>query len=142
MCLRDSRGTGRTEGYLTLVAAAAVLCSALVSFSFFTAIHPGDECLLFISVRGEALIYGNPAGCHFMAYGHCLAVAGALALLAMLFCAPRKGFVKRPNPRESASNRDAFISQSSAHFRFTLKDCLTSSTTIIYDILLCHFAVT
>ena len=39
-------------------------------------------------------------------------------------------------------NRDAFISQRSAHFRFTLKDRLTSSTTIIYDILLCHFAVT
>ena len=59
-----------------------------------------------LSVRGEALIYGNPAGCHFLAWGHCLAVAGALALLGMLFCAPRKGFVKRPNPlRESASNR-------------------------------------
>ena len=39
-------------------------------------------------------------------------------------------------------SRDAFISQRSAHFRFTLKDRLTSSTTIIYDILLCHFAVT
>ena len=38
--------------------------------------------------------------------------------------------------------RDAFISQRSAHFRFTLKDRLTSSMTIIYDILLCHFAVT
>ena len=109
MCVRDS-GTGRTEAYLALVSVAAVLCSSLVAFSFFTLIHPGDECLLFISVRGEALIYGNPAGCHFMAYGHCLAVAGALALLAMLFCAPRKGFVKRPpppqqQPRESASNR-------------------------------------
>ena len=56
-------------------------------------------------MRGEALIYGNPAGCHFMAWGHCLAVIGALALLGMLFCSPaaRKGFVKRP--RESASNR-------------------------------------
>lgn len=103
MCFRDSR-TGRTEGYLSLVAAAAILCSALVSFSFFALIHPGDECLLFISVRGEALIYGNPAGCQFMAVGHCLAVAGALALLGMIFCAPRKGFVKRP-PRASASNR-------------------------------------
>ena len=30
----------------------------------------GDECLLFVSVRGEALIYGNPAGCNFIAYGH------------------------------------------------------------------------
>ena len=38
--------------------------------------------------------------------------------------------------------RDAFISQRSAHFRFTVKDRLTSRTTIIYDILLCHFAVT
>ena len=48
MCFRDSR-TGRTEGYLTLVAAAAILCSALVAFSFIaTMIYPGDECLLFI----------------------------------------------------------------------------------------------
>ena len=76
MCFRDSR-TGRTECYLTLVAAAAILLSALVFFSIFAVmIYPGDECLLFISVRGEALIYGNPAGCHFMAWGHCLAIAG------------------------------------------------------------------
>ena len=115
MCFRNS-GTGRTEAYLALVSVAAVLCSSLVAFAFFTLIHPGDECLLFISVRGEALIYGNPAGCHFMAYGHCLAVAGALALLGMLFCAPRKGFVKRPppQPRESASNRTLRSRPSSA----------------------------
>ena len=37
---------------------------------------------------------------------------------------------------------DAFISQRSAHFQITLQDGLTSSTTIIYDILHCHFVVT
>ena len=42
----------------------------------------------------------------------------------------------------SPRTRDAFISQRSAHFRFTLKDRLTSSMPISYDILLCHFAVT
>ena len=26
------------------------------------------------SVRGEALIYGNPAGCNFISYGHCFLV--------------------------------------------------------------------
>ena len=38
--------------------------------------------------------------------------------------------------------RNAFISQSSAHFRLTLGVRLTLSTTIICDILPCHFAVT
>ena len=29
------------------------------------------------SVRGEALIYGNPAGCNFISYGHsCVVLAG------------------------------------------------------------------
>ena len=35
----------------------------------FILIYPGDECLLFVSVRGEALIYGNPVGCQFIAFG-------------------------------------------------------------------------
>jgi hypothetical protein len=40
----------------------------------FSLVYPGDECLLFVSVRGEALIYGNPAGCNFIAYGHCIII--------------------------------------------------------------------
>jgi hypothetical protein len=104
MCIHKS-GSGRTECYLFLVALLAVLSSALVSFSMFVVSFPGgDECLLFISVRGEALIYGNPAGCHFMGFGHAIAVLGAAVLMGLLFCTPRKGFVKRP-PRETASNR-------------------------------------
>ena len=50
--------------------------------------------------------------------------------------------VEHGGDADLAARRDAFISQRSAHFRFTLKDRLTSSMTIIYDILLCHFAVT
>ena len=45
-------------------------------------------------------------------------------------------------PTENIVARSAFISQSSAHFRFTLGVRLTSGMTIICDILLCNFAVT
>ena len=52
----------------------AILFSLGVSAPMFIVVYPGDECLLFVSVRGEALIYGNPAGCNFIAYGHCIII--------------------------------------------------------------------
>jgi hypothetical protein len=52
----------------------AILFSFGVSVPMFSLVYPGDECLLFVSVRGEALIYGNPAGCNFIAYGHCIII--------------------------------------------------------------------
>ncbi len=85
--------------------------SLLSAVPMFALTHPGDECLLFVSVRGEALIYGNPAGCDFVAYGHCCVAAGVAVLLGMLFCRRRKGFVERgkgkgkKSARETASNR-------------------------------------
>ena len=49
---------------------AGICFSAGVTVPMFILTYPGDECLLFVSARGEALIYGNPAGCHFISYGH------------------------------------------------------------------------
>ena len=71
MCCRR-----KSECYLVLLLMAAICLSALVLVPMFILTHPGDECLLFISVRGEALIYGNPVGCNFISYGHCVTIAG------------------------------------------------------------------
>ena len=47
------------------------LFSLGVAVSMGILMYPGfDECLLFVGVRGEALIYGNPHGCNFMIVGH------------------------------------------------------------------------
>ncbi len=66
----------RAECYLVLLSTGCLVMSLLSAVPMFILSHPGDECLLFVSVRGEALIYGNPAGCNFIAYGHCFAAAG------------------------------------------------------------------
>ena len=71
MCCRT-----RAECYVFLLGLACAAMSLLAALPMFVLTHPGDECLLFISVRGEALIYGNPAGCNFVAYGHSLGVVG------------------------------------------------------------------
>lgn len=71
----------RAECYLVLISVCCIAMSLMVSTSMFILTYPGDECLLFISVRGEALIYGNPAGCNFMAYGHCFIVVGGTVTL-------------------------------------------------------------
>ena len=64
----------RAECYLVLLSFSCLLLSLMSAVPMFVLTHPGDECLLFVSVRGEALIYGNPAGCNFIAYGHCIVV--------------------------------------------------------------------
>ena len=66
----------RAECYIVLLSLGCVLLSLLTAVPMFILAHPGDECLLFITVRGEALIYENPAGCHFLSYGHCLEIVG------------------------------------------------------------------
>ena len=49
----------------------ATIFSLGVAVSMGILMYPGfDECLLFVGVRGEALIYGNPHGCNFMIVGH------------------------------------------------------------------------
>jgi hypothetical protein len=69
MCTESNLGCWVVLGFAT-----AILLSFGVSVPMFSLVYPGDECLLFVSVRGEALIYGNPAGCNFIAYGHCIII--------------------------------------------------------------------
>ena len=66
----------RAECYLVLISLSCILLSAITALGMFVLVHPGDECLIFVSVRGEALIYGNPAGCNFISYGHCFLILG------------------------------------------------------------------
>ena len=69
----------KSECYLVLLLLGVMALSVLVAVPMFILTYPGDECLLFISVRGEALIYGNPVGCNFIAYGHCVVILGGKA---------------------------------------------------------------
>eukprot|EP00094_Tigriopus_californicus_P013691 TCALIF_13248-PA protein Name:"Protein of unknown function" AED:0.30 eAED:0.30 QI:229/0.5/0.4/0.6/1/0.8/5/0/540 len=95
----------RTQCRIFLMVLGCIGLSALAAVPMFILTHPGDECLLFVSVRGEALIYGNPAGCHFIAYGHCCVIFGAMVLTFLLFFPHRrKGFVKR-DAKDTVSNR-------------------------------------
>ena len=71
MCVYHYEDSRRAERWIWLLLMATILFSVGVSVPMFILTYPGDECLLFVSVRGEALIYGNPAGCNFIAYGHC-----------------------------------------------------------------------
>ena len=66
----------RSSCNIVLLLLGCALLSVMVSLPMFVLTYPGDECLLFISVRGEALIYGNPVGCNFIAYGHCVVFLG------------------------------------------------------------------
>merc|ERR1719195_2547476 len=64
--------------------------------------YPGNECLLFVSVRGEALIYGHPAGCNFIAASHCLVAGTALVFFIILIScrrtsSPAAASVKNPS---------------------------------------------
>ena len=67
-------GVGNMNCWILVGFGLAVVFSFGVSVPMFSLVYPGDECLLFVSVRGEALIYGHPAGCNFIAYGHCIIV--------------------------------------------------------------------
>lgn len=65
---------GNLNCWVLLTFLGAIVFSLGVSVPMFILVYPGDECLLFVSVRGEALIYGHPAGCNFIAYGHCIII--------------------------------------------------------------------
>ena len=71
MCLYDfTDKTGR--GSVFVLTFLSAIFSLGVAVSMGILMYPGfDECLLFVGVRGEALIYGNPHGCNFMIVSHC-----------------------------------------------------------------------
>ena len=70
MCVYHYEDSRRADCWIKILLLGCLGFSAAVSIPMFILTYPGDECLLFVSVRGEALIYGNPAGCNFIAYGH------------------------------------------------------------------------
>ena len=70
MCVYHYEDSRRADLWIKILLLGCLGFSAAVSIPMFILTYPGDECLLFVSVRGEALIYGNPAGCNFIAYGH------------------------------------------------------------------------
>ena len=70
MCVYHYADSKRAECFIVLFLFGAIVFSLGASLCMFILIYPGDECLLFVSVRGEALIYGNPAGCNFIGFGH------------------------------------------------------------------------
>ena len=72
MCVYHYEDSKRAQVWICVLLLAAILFSLAAAAPMFIVTYPGDECLLFVSVRGEALIYGNPAGCNFIAYGHCV----------------------------------------------------------------------
>ena len=69
-CVYHYEDSRRADLWIKILLLGCLGFSAAVSIPMFILTYPGDECLLFVSVRGEALIYGNPAGCNFIAYGH------------------------------------------------------------------------
>ncbi|CAB4061436.1 unnamed protein product [Lepeophtheirus salmonis] len=78
-----------------------ILVSSATSVLMFILTYPGDECLLFTSVRGHALIYGNPVGCNYVSYGHCFLIASAIFLLI---------YVSRSNKGDESTRGQSQIS--------------------------------
>lgn len=105
MCVYHYEDSKRAEMWIWMLLMGTILFSMGVSVPMFILTYPGDECLLFVSVRGEALIYGNPAGCNFISYGHSCVVLAAIVVLCLMFCRPKKGILKRKDPKEVGSTR-------------------------------------
>jgi len=105
MCVYHYEDSKRAEMWIWMLLMGTILFSIGVSVPMFILTYPGDECLLFVSVRGEALIYGNPAGCNFISYGHCCLVLTAMVVLFLMFRRPKKGILRRKDPKEVGSTR-------------------------------------
>ena len=72
MCFYDTCTESNWRVWIIILTTLGILFSVGVAVSMGILMYPGfDECLLFVGVRGEALIYGNPHGCNFMIVGHC-----------------------------------------------------------------------
>ena len=72
MCFYDTCTESNWRVWIIILTTLSILFSVGVAVSMGILMYPGfDECLLFVGVRGEALIYGNPHGCNFMIVGHC-----------------------------------------------------------------------
>jgi len=78
------------EIWVILLVILGCLLSLAASSAMILVSYPGDECLLFVSVRGEALIYGHPAGCKFLSAAHIIVIlAGIIFLVSVVVCGRR-----------------------------------------------------
>ena len=96
-----------------------VLFSLGVAVPMILISYPGNECLLFVSVRGEALIYGHPAGCNFISASHCLIALAALVFFIVLVACRRTAGTttnvnKNPSNGSVRSLRGSIAGQSMA----------------------------
>jgi len=93
----------RREKWVISLVMVGVLFSLGVAVPMILVTYPGDECLLFVSVRGEALIYGHPAGCTFISASHCIIAFASLVFLTVLITCQRRG--ARAEPAKNGSIR-------------------------------------
>lgn len=124
MCVYHYEDSKRAERWVWLLLLGTMLFSIGVSVPMFILTYPGDECLLFVSVRGEALIYGNPAGCNFIAYGHCHLILSAIVILGLIFCRPRKGILRRKQPK-AVMNGSSGIGLGQSHYNIQSEDTMS-----------------
>lgn len=91
-----------------------VLVSIGVAVPMILITYPGDECLLFVSVRGEALIYGSPAGCTFISASHCLVAFSAIVFFIILITCQRRGGQTEPSKSGSIKSLRGSVAGASA----------------------------
>lgn len=119
MCFYDTCTESNWRVWIIVLTTLSILFSVGVAVSMGILMYPGfDECLLFVGVRGEALIYGNPHGCNFMIVGHCCIIFLACVLIYLLFARQTKGFLRRNvGSKNGISNRNmqGTIAASSAY---------------------------
>ena len=90
------------EKWIISLVLVAVLFSLGVAVPMILISWPGDECLLFVSVRGRALIYGHPAGCNFISASHCLLALAALVFFIILLASRRRA-TTTTNPKNPSN---------------------------------------
>jgi len=88
----------RREKWVISLVLIGVFFSLGVAVPMILISFPGNECLLFVSVRGEALIYGHPAGCNFISAAHSLVAGAALVFFIVLVACRRPGAGANKNP--------------------------------------------
>ncbi|XP_023349442.1 uncharacterized protein LOC111718159 isoform X1 [Eurytemora carolleeae] len=121
------------EGWVTALLLLGVICSLGVAIPMLLITYPGDECLLFTSVRGEALIYGHHAGCIYVTVSHFLMVVASLFFFVMFFWSRAQG----SRQDGTASNRSlrgsvAGLSQTIVRTKITLSILVLSIILTIF----------
>jgi len=91
-----------------------VLFSLAVAVPMILVTYPGDECLLFVSVRGEALIYGHPAGCTFISASHSIVAVSSIVFFIILLTCQRRGGQAEPSKSGSIKSLRGSVAGASA----------------------------